>query len=119
MNPTPTLLTRIKKILTGKVFTYGVFWSWNLLYLILFITLEVSTKGMVIGLIRECIYGKIPLSILISAFIAYLIPIAAIILGVTRLRTERVKLLKLFYGVEIPLTILSLLRISMVREFNP
>src|SRR6478609_6907103 len=109
----------LRKIFTGKVYAYGVFWTWNLLYLVLFVTLEVSSDGMVIGLFRDCIHGRIPLSIFISAIIIYTLPIASIILAATLLRKDRVKILKLFYAVEVPLALFCLLRIWLVREFNP
>src|SRR6478735_6847417 len=105
----------MKKLIQSKFFSYGLFWSWNLLYLILFVSLEIST-GFVIFIIRDAFLGFSPFEFIITALLAYCVPLVSIVLALTVFRKRRDKLVALFYGVEVPLTLLLLLRLFLVRE---
>lgn len=107
----------MKKLIQSKFFSYGLFWSWNILYLILFASLEIST-GFVIFIIRDAFLGLSPFEFIITAILAYCVPLVSIGLALTVFRKRRDKLVALFYGVEVPLTLLLLLRLFLVREMH-
>jgi putative PEP-CTERM system integral membrane protein len=108
----------MKKFLNSSFFTYGLFWSWNLLYVILFAALEMY-EGFAINIIRDGFYGLTPVGFFLTALAAYLLPLVSIVLALTIFRKKRSHLVKLFYGVEVPLTLLCLLRLALLRELNP
>lgn len=107
----------MKNLIQSKFFSYGLFWSWNMLYLILFVSLEIST-GFVIFIIRDAFLGFSPFEFIITAILAYCVPLVSIGLALTVFRKRRDKLVALFYGVEVPLTLLLLLRLFLVREMH-
>jgi len=108
----------MKNLLTANRFSYGIFWSWNILYVILFILLEVNT-GFSIRIIADGITGLAPLDFTLAALVAYLLPLACILLAFSRFRHHPQKLIRLFYGAEVPLTLLCLLRLFLIREATP
>lgn len=108
----------MKKVFNSKFFSYGLFWSWNLLYVILFVALEIE-QGFAYRIIFDGVTGEAPVGFTISAILAYTIPLISIILAVTVLKKERTALVKLFYGAEVPLTLICLLRLSLLKELNP
>ncbi len=96
------------------VWGYGLFWSWNLIFLAFIAFGFVPT--LLPELIRSLQEGLTPLIYLLYFAILIFIPILAVILGATLLRREPGKLLALGYGVEGPLMILLLVRFFMVRD---
>ncbi len=99
------------------IFSYGIFWSWNLIFLILLIFSQTET-GFLYHIIKASIVGLTPIDYTIYSLLIFVIPIGSIILGFTKLRKEPKNLLRLFYGVEIPLTLLFVLRLFLFRELT-
>ncbi|MCP3927072.1 MAG: TIGR02921 family PEP-CTERM protein [Desulfobacterales bacterium] len=110
-------IKKLKKIFNKRMISYGIFWSWNLIFGIF--TAYVIIPNMLVPIVKKTMTGFIPMDFTFFAILAMLIPLAAIILGITKFRKEPLKLLKLFYGIEIPLFMICLLRIFLFRELNP
>ena len=109
----------MKNLLTVNRLSYGIFWSWNILYVILFILLEVNV-GFAIQIIADgFIMGPAPWDFILAALVPYVLPLASIILAFSGFKRHPEKLIKLFYGVEVPLTLLCLLRLFLIREATP
>jgi len=98
------------------VVCYGLFWTWNLIFLA-FMLLGFAPL-MLLELLLATQANIIPLSFAANAFLLLLIPILAVILGVTLLRREPRKLFALGYAVEGPLMLLVAIRIFVIRELN-
>lgn len=110
----------MKKILwngtTVDVLCYGLFWTWNLIFLA-FMLLGFAPL-MLPELVLATQANIIPLSFAANALLLILIPIVAVILGITLLRREPRKLFALGYAVEGPLMLLVAIRIFVIRELN-
>ncbi|ABC33139.1 conserved hypothetical protein [Hahella chejuensis KCTC 2396] len=96
---------------------YLLFWFWNLTYAVLtgvlivpFFTLP-AISGAFIGLHS---WMTAVFSILLVA-----IPALCIGLGLTRFRKNPTALIKLFYGVEMPIIFIMLSTLFLLRELNP
>jgi len=114
MNRLKSIFRRIFNI---KFWGYGLFWSWNLIFLaFMFLGFAPNVMPDMIDAIRD---DLIPLRYLISAVLVTLIPVMAVLLGMTLLRRSPGKLLSLGYGVEGPLMVLLLVRIFAVRDATP
>lgn len=111
------ILSILKSVFNIKVWGYGLFWSWNLIFLS-FMLLGFS-PNVLPQMIESIQNGLIPILYLVRGALLTLIPVAAVILGVTRLRNEPGKLLALGYGIEGPLMLLLLVRIFLLRETTP
>lgn len=114
MNRVKNIFRRIFNI---KIWGYGLFWSWNLIFLaFMFLGFAPNVLPDTIDAVRE---GLIPVKYLITTVLVTLIPLIAVLLGLTLLRRSPRKLLALGYGVEGPLMILLLVRIFAVRDATP
>lgn len=93
---------------------YGLFWTWNLIFLAFMVL------GFAPRILPEMFFairsGIIPLSFLINALILSLIPLAAIILGLTVLRSATARLFAMGYVVEGPLMLLLVIRFFVIRQ---
>lgn len=97
-------------------FGYGLFWSWNLIFLAF---MGLGFAPMVLPpLIDAARFGEVPGEFVVYAGVLTLIPLLAVGLGLTVLRREPKRLLALGYGVEGPLMLLLALRFFMVRELT-
>jgi putative PEP-CTERM system integral membrane protein len=106
-----------KRIFKIKVWGYGLFWSWNFIFLafMLFGFAPNILPDMVIS-VRS---GFIPISFITLGILVTLIPVGAVALGFTLLRRDPGRLLALGYGVEGPLMAILLLRIFVLRQATP
>jgi putative PEP-CTERM system integral membrane protein len=104
----------LKRIFDIRIWGYGLFWSWNLIFL------AFMFLGFAPNVLPETIRGiqndLIPLRYLASVILVTLIPLFAVLLGLTLLRRSPGKLLTLGYGVEGPLMVLLLVRIFAIRD---
>lgn len=107
----------IRKLFSSTIWGYGLFWSWNLIFLA-FMGLGFAPQVLP-EMVRSVSIGLIPVEFLIYAVILTLIPLAAVILGLTMLRSQPGQLLRLGYGVEGPLMLLLAVRFFAVREVTP
>ena len=107
----------MKRLLNKEFWAYALFWSWNVIFL------AFMTVGFAPTVLPELITavqtGTIPIDFLIYGAILTLIPILALILGATILRTEAGRLFVLGYGVEGPLMLLLAVRFFIIRDQTP
>lgn len=107
-------LKSIYSFLCKPIFSYFIFWGWNFTFLILLL----NCLGILVSTIENVITGYTPLSFSICVLFFLLIPVASIFLGFTVLKNDPKKLLKFFYGIELPLWMLFLLKFSLFRELT-
>lgn len=114
----------IRKIFSGRL-SYVIFWGYNLIYLIfvilIFLNIFASTFGPNISLKEILTFGGFyPTNVLVIIYGFILTPFITMALGYfTKLRKEPEYLIKLFFGFEIPLMGLMLIRIIFLREVTP
>lgn len=96
---------------------YGLFWSWNLIFLAFMLLGFAPTvlPDMIIALRT----GAIPLIFPLFAGALILIPLTSVILALIFLRRSPGKLFALGYGVEGPLMILLAIRFFAVGQMTP
>ena len=79
MKKAKTILRRIFNI---KIWGYGLFWSWNLIFLaFMFLGFAPNLLPEMIDSIRD---DLIPIKYLVTAVLVTLIPVMAVLLGLTR-----------------------------------
>ena len=83
---------------------YGLFWSWNVIF-VAFMVLGFAPR-MLPEMIDSVRTGLIPFNFLLYALVLSLIPLAAVVLGLTALRREPERLFGLGYVVEGPLMLI-------------
>ncbi len=106
-------MQKVKEILTGKIITYLLFGGYNTVF-ILFILL---LGGFIPGLLLEPL---IPLDTKAILSLILLVPfISLLLLLIKGFRPNHKKVLKFFFGVEIPIILLAILRLIFVREVTP
>lgn len=97
---------------------YGLFWSWNLILTLL--TIFLLFPEMIIPIVTGTIVGSVFLDQGLFSLLIFLVPLFTIILGLTkRFRSNPSLLLKLFYGIELPLFFLIIARLTLFRELHP
>ncbi|MFN2232981.1 MAG: TIGR02921 family PEP-CTERM protein, partial [Anaerolineales bacterium] len=102
------------RIFNIQIWGYGLFWSWNLIFLaFMFLGFAPNLLPDMINSIRN---DLIPIKYLVTTILVTLIPVLAVLLGLTRLRRSPRKLLTLGYGIEGPIMVLLLVRIFAVRD---
>jgi len=111
-------MNKIIKFAKKPFIAYGIFWSWNFLFLVLLLTMEIHAQFL-ISIIQNTITGFTPLDFSLYSILIFTIPIVAVILAIKKLHRQPSQLLRLFYGVELPLWLLFILRISIFRELTP
>lgn len=95
----------------------GLFWSWNLIFLA-FMTLGFAPR-ILPELIIAVRTSVIPLHFLFYALVLSLVPVAAVILGLTVLRRHPGRLLAVGYVVEGPLMLMLAVRFFIIRQVTP
>ncbi len=110
-------MEKIFRIITHtSLWSYGLFWAWNAIFLA-FMLLGVAP--LLLGdLFLAAQANIIPISFALNALLLVLIPVVAVILGITVLRREPHKLFAFGYAVEGPLMLLIALRLFVVRELT-
>jgi putative PEP-CTERM system integral membrane protein len=109
---------KIIHILTNpRNWAYGLFWSWNLIFLafMLFGFGPQILPDMILAVRTR----TIPAAFLVYALLLIVIPALAVILGLTLLRRSPGRLFALGYGVEGPLMLMLAIRFFVVREMTP
>lgn len=100
-----------------RVWAYGLFWSWNLIFLaFMFLGFAPRVLPKMVTAVRA---DTIPPLFLVYAVILTAIPAAAVILGLTVLRRSPGRLFTLGYGVEGPLMLILAVRFFVVRQATP
>ncbi len=98
------------------IFAQSTFWLWNFLFVYIVYLGILPTVGW--PLIQAIALGQVPTIFAISLALLLLVPVCAIGLGLRFIKQPR-KILSLFYGVEIPLFLLCLVRLFALRELSP
>ena len=99
-----------------EVSFYSIFWLWNLT----FITVVYAGILPFIGipLIRATFDGAVPVDFLVTFVALIAVPTVCTVIGAWRLREQPRELMRLFYGVEVPLFAWCLIRLFLIREFT-
>ncbi|MCB9235712.1 MAG: TIGR02921 family PEP-CTERM protein [Bacteroidia bacterium] len=113
----PAIINRVLNFIRKPFFSYAIFWSWNAVFLVLLVGIEIEVSFMV-GLMKNVWKGFLPLDYGLYSLLIFAIPLASILIGATILRKRPYDLLKLFYGVEVPLTLIFILRLAVFREMT-
>jgi putative PEP-CTERM system integral membrane protein len=110
-------LIYIRKVANPRGWAYGLFWSWNIIFLaFMFLGFAPTVLPEMTTAVRA---GMIPPAFLVYAGLLTAIPVTAVILGLTVLRRSPGRLLALGYGVEGPLMFALATRFFIVREMTP
>lgn len=106
------------KLLRSKTFwAYGLFWSWNAIFLAFMI---LGFAPLILPDITTAVRGgDIPSSYLVYGSILTAIPVIAVILGLTVLREYPERVFAFGYGVEGPLMLVLALRFFLIRQLMP
>ncbi|MFZ4799042.1 MAG: TIGR02921 family PEP-CTERM protein [Bacteroidia bacterium] len=94
-----------------------IFWSWNLVFLITLITVQVNSPFL-FEIIKEIFVGTIPTSFGLFSLLMLFFPLLSIYLGIKVFKNQPNKLIQYFYGVQVPILLICLLRISVFRELT-
>jgi putative PEP-CTERM system integral membrane protein len=105
------------KSVLEKVLGYGLFWSWNVLFLV-FVAFG-FTPMFGISILTEWFGGDLPWGFLAYGLLLCLLPLSMVVLAAAKLRSAPAKLLGVLFAVEGPLFVLSLIRLFLLRELNP
>jgi putative PEP-CTERM system integral membrane protein len=109
--------TYVHKVANLRVWAYGLFWSWNIIFLaFMFLGFAPTVLPEMMTAVRA---GMIPPAFLVYAGLLAAIPVVAVILGLTVLRRSPGRLLALGYGVEGPLMFALATRFFVVRQMTP
>lgn len=106
---------RLNKAL--KIFGHLIFWGWNILFILLVSIGNLSVFGP--WVFRSTSFGLLPFefSLMFSALL--LLPPLCLGIGLWKFRRDSGSLLKLFYGVEVPLMVMFAFRLIMIRQLTP
>src|SRR5262245_44645489 len=107
----------IHQLTRPAYWAYGLFWSWNLIFLaFMLLGFAPTVLPDMMAAIRT---GAIPIIFPLFAVTLILIPLTAVILGALFLRRSPGKLFALGYGIEGPLMILVAVRFFAVGQMTP
>ncbi len=106
--------TLLHKLANRRLWAYGLFWLWNIIFLA-FMSLGFAPQ-LLPDMITAVQAGNIPPPFLAIAIIMVVIPVLAVLLGLTVLRREPERLFALGYAIEGPLMLMLLIRLFVVRE---
>jgi putative PEP-CTERM system integral membrane protein len=99
------------------IIAYGLFWSWNLIFLA-FMVLGFAPR-LLPNLLVDVRTGLLPVNFLFYGLVLTIIPVIAVILGLTVLRNQPGRLFALGYVVEGPLMLLLAIRFFLIRQATP
>lgn len=107
----------LQRFFQSSFFTYGLFWSWNLLFVILLLWIE-SQTSFIVYIIRDIFNGRTPFDLAFFGLLIAFLPPISIVLALSKFKWDKKKLIHLFYGVEGPLLIFCWLRLTVLRELT-
>ncbi len=108
----------MKKLkLALNIIFQSIFWLWNLTFLsIVYLGI---LPVLAIPLFQATIDRIIPLEFSLTLTTLIAVPTISTIIGARYLIKQPLQLMRLFYGVEVPLFLLCLLRLFVLRELTP
>jgi putative PEP-CTERM system integral membrane protein len=95
---------------------YGIFWIWNLTFLMLVYVGILPYVG--VPLFQATLTGDIPSEFSLTLVTLIAIPTISSIIGGWKFLKQPLQLIRLFYGIEAPLFVLCLLRLFVIRELT-
>ncbi|MBU2713688.1 TIGR02921 family PEP-CTERM protein [Zooshikella harenae] len=98
-------------------FNYGLFWSWNIIFT--FVAVFVVIPYITLPLTSNAIDGVSMWSQAIYSLILVAVPFFAMGWAGLKIKKQPKMLMKLFYGVEMPIMFLMVMRILLLRDMNP
>lgn len=101
----------------SKLLPGVVFWGWNSIFILFVILLMFS--GLVPAIFFAALGGDIPISFVFSILLLIAIPILAIALAARKKDRDSAFLMKLFFGVELPIFLAALIRLFVLRQITP
>lgn len=106
------------KILTmiAAILVHGIFWFWNTLFLIVACTFLIP--HLALPSISGTLAGSTPLSFAIYSVLCIVFPIICFVTALFKFKKDTATLTRIFFGFELPLFFLLLLRIVMLRDMN-
>lgn len=122
MNPVLAAMSTVRRLSrhpsarrwAALLLAHGLFWSWNLM----FVAFAVFGIGpLLVELIGAVVEGVVPPGIAFGALLALMAPLASLPMGVV-LRRSPARLVAFFFGVEVPVMMLLLVRLFGVRELT-
>lgn len=105
----------IKRLFYSNWLGYLIFYGWNLLYVLVIITLE-SSERVFSELIYNVFTSYTPVEYLFNTAVVCIIPFFCLFIGWKLLNNDRNQLLKWFYGFQVPLSFLVLFRLGGFNE---
>ncbi len=106
--------TKLRCLLNKKLWAYGLFWSWNLIFLAFMLFGFAPT--VLPELLTAVKANEIPAIFMLYGTTITLIPVMAVIIGGTLLRREPERLFAFGYGVEGPLMVVLVVRFFAIRQ---
>jgi putative PEP-CTERM system integral membrane protein len=110
-------MEKIKTFLLNKWAGNSLFWAWNVvaaLFVVVFVTPFIALVSF-----EQAFAGVMPWDFAGFIYLANITVIASIVLVIVKLRKTPEKILGFFYGLEMPLLFLCILRIAFCREMGP
>ncbi|MEM9266689.1 MAG: TIGR02921 family PEP-CTERM protein [Cyanobacteria bacterium P01_F01_bin.13] len=97
--------------------SHAIFWTWNTAFIGFVYLWLLPIAG--IPILEAALSGEIPPAFVASILGMLVVPVLCTIVGGKWLRKHPILLMRLFYGVEVPLFGLCLLRLFVIRETTP
>ncbi len=110
-------MNKLKLFIAKNWIKYTIFWSWNLVFLLTLITVQIEDPFL-LYVIADIWEGLIPASLVISSFIILILPVISVVIGLKTLQNNPTKLINYFYGVQVPILLLCILRMTAFRELT-
>ncbi|MGI0119034.1 TIGR02921 family PEP-CTERM protein [Zooshikella sp. RANM57] len=98
-------------------FNYGLFWSWNIIFT--FVAVFVVIPYITLPLTSDAIDGIGLWSQAVYSLILVIVPFFSMGWAGLKLKKQPKMLMKLFYGIEMPVMFLIVMRILLLRDMNP
>jgi|GEM_PF-1946333 len=109
-------MNRLTKFFAKPWLAVLLFYGWNILGIIMLIALEINSHVFA-ELFHEVFFGYTPALYLIQVVLIFAIPLFCFIVGIIRIGKDYGRLLRWFYGVEVPLLVLGIIRIVALNDF--
>lgn len=104
------------RVVRARTFGRVLFYGWNGLFLLFM--LGGILPFVAAPLVEDTLLGRVPLGITLTCLAVMLLPVAALVTSREENLEQPTWLLRLFYGVELPLFFLLLGRLFLVREMT-
>ncbi|MFA9214737.1 MAG: TIGR02921 family PEP-CTERM protein [Candidatus Methylacidiphilales bacterium] len=110
-------MNKLKLFISKNWIKYTIFWSWNLVFLLTLVTVQIE-EPFLLSVIGDMWEGLIPPSLVISSLIILIQPVISVVIGLKTLQNNPIKLINYFYGVQVPILLLCILRMTAFRELT-